>query len=135
MRRILIVDDQANVRELVRQVLEMWDEDLEIEEAEDGLQALFALGQRTYDLMVCDIQMPNLDGVGVLQKVRQTPYHHDLPILMLTGLKDEDNITEALRKGATSYLTKPFNVTELLTALEECTQWDMRNHPMSLPRS
>ena len=134
MRRILIVDDQANVRELVRQVLELWDEALEIEEAGDGIEALHTLGQRTYDLMVCDISMPNLDGVGLLEKVRQTPYHHDLPILMLTGLKDEKTIAEALRHGATSYLTKPFNVADLIKALEECTQWDMRDHPMSVPR-
>ena len=135
MKRVLVVDDQACVRDLVKQVLEMWETEVDVEEAEDGIEALHILARCTYDLMVCDIQMPNMDGVALLERVRKIPYHHDLPVLMLTGMKDERSITTALKQGATSYLTKPFNVAELLDALTACTDWDLRDHPMMIPKN
>ena len=125
MRRILVVDDQSVVRELVKQVLDLWADDIEVREAEDGLQALDLLSKVTFDLIVCDINMPNLTGVGMLEQVRKMGYHGDLPIIMLTANAHEENVTEALRLGATSYVTKPFNVEDLLGALNACSEWDL----------
>ena len=133
MRRVLVVDDQACVRELVKQVLEVWEDDqVEVETAEDGVEALHVLGTRTFDLVVCDIAMPHLNGVDLLGKVRQMQYHHDLPILMLTGLGDEVTIAKVIAKGATAFLTKPFNVKDLLDALSTCADWDLRHHPLRM---
>jgi DNA-binding response OmpR family regulator len=113
----LVVDDQAVIRELVKEALELWREGLEIEEAEDGMEAIVNLECRQYDLMICDVKMPVLDGIGVLKKVREQASTRDLPVIMLTGETDPEQIVGALNLGATSYITKPFNLDELLSAL------------------
>ena len=118
IKKVLVVDDQACVRELVKQALELWDEDISVEEAEDGIDALVNLECRDYDLMICDVRMPQLDGFGVLQKVREMESTKAMPVIMLTAEDGPDNIFGALKLGATSYLTKPFNVAELLEILE-----------------
>ena len=132
MRRVLVVDDQSVVRYLVKQVLELWDGHVEVQEAEDGLEALHILGTATFDLVVCDINMPNLSGVGLLERVRKMGYHQNLPIIMLTSRTGGEDIAEAMRLGATGYVTKPFNMEELLEVLNACSDWDLRKAGVSL---
>ena len=80
-RRVLVVDDQACIRELVKQTLELWDEDLEVEEAENGMEAVVCLECRDYGLMICDVCMPVLDGFGVLKKARGMESARNMPIM------------------------------------------------------
>ena len=120
-RRVLVVDDQPCIRELVKQTLELWDEDVEVEEAENGMEAVVCLECRDYGLMICDICMPVLDGFGVLKRARGMESARDMPIIMLTAEAEPENILDGFQLGATSYLTKPFNFQELLDTLDAQT--------------
>lgn len=112
MKKVLIVDDQDVIREMVRDVLEDWDETLCIDEEDNGFTALARLEKQAYDLLICDVKMPELNGFEVLHAVRtQRP---ELPVIMLTAEADAASIVRGATLGATSYLTKPFNADDLI---------------------
>ena len=119
MRRAMVIDDQETVRSLVRQVLETWDAELEVEEAIDGFDAMVNLECRPYDFLVCDVRMPQMDGIELLSRVRALPAYAHTPILMLTAEDEPERIFGAFSLGATSYLTKPFNYEDLMQALKD----------------
>jgi len=101
----------ATNRELIKQVL--LGHQYTVEESVEGLDALEKIKNNGFDAVLLDIMMPNLDGFGVLEQVRQDPACKLLPIIMLTTLGAPEDIARALEKGATDYITKPFNATEL----------------------
>lgn len=118
MKRVLIIDDQPVLRGLVRDILEDWDYPLYLEEEENGLHAIVNLECRDYDLLICDIMMPEMNGFEVLQKIRNWQWNPNVPILMLTGETDPESIARGAALGATGYLTKPFNSQELREAVQ-----------------
>jgi len=118
MKRILIVDDQPVLRAMVRDILEEWSTPLQVSEAESGPEALVYLQSEPFDLVICDIKMPVMDGFEVVQKIRAGSLNPGLPIILLTAESDPDSIARGASLGATSYLTKPFNETELVEAVE-----------------
>jgi DNA-binding response OmpR family regulator len=103
---------------LVKQSLDLWDEDLDLEEAENGMEALVCLECRDYHLMICDVSMPVLDGFSVLTRARAMESSRNMPIIMLTAEAEPEQILHGFNLGATSYLIKPFNVQDLLDALD-----------------
>jgi len=107
---ILLVDDEENLHEALKLNLEM--EGYEVTSAYDGTQALKAIANEYFDLIVLDVMLPNIDGIGVAETVRVN--NLDTPILMLSA----DRIL-GLKKGADDYLTKPFNLEELLLRVEK----------------
>lgn len=117
-RTVLLVDDQKSVRAVVRQVVEQWDPQAHILEASDGFEALEKVESDRPDLLICDVCMPEMTGFEVLQAVRDQPSTWDLPVIMLTGEKDDASLAEGYRRRATSYVTKPFNLQDLLQALD-----------------
>ncbi len=117
MKRVLIIDDQPVLRALVRDILENWPEQLYIEEAEDGIDAIVNLECRDYDLLICDIKMPQMDGFEVVQKIRAWSWNPQVPIIILSAEADPESIARGAALGATSYLTKPFNEQELVHAV------------------
>lgn len=116
MKRVLIVEDQPLLRSMVRDILEYWPEQLYIEEEENGLDAIVNLECRDYDLIICDVMMPEMDGFEVVRTVRGGTWNPEVPIILLTAECDELSIVRGLTLGATSYLTKPFNESELVHA-------------------
>ncbi len=111
---ILIVDDEEIIRSLLLTLFER-DGRYEAETAEDGLEALAALERRVYSLIITDLQMPNLGGLGLLRKLRET--HPQVPVIVFTGYGDMQDAIEALRLGAVNFLRKPFELREILPSV------------------
>jgi CheY-like chemotaxis protein len=110
--RILIADDDRQMRRLVRGLLER--EGHEVTEASDGLDALDAIESGQFDLMVLDIDMPRLDGLGVLEELRARVMTSGVPVIVLTARTD-DTEAQVLDLGAQDYLTKPVQPQSLLS--------------------
>jgi CheY-like chemotaxis protein len=108
--RVLIADDDPQMRRLVRAVLER--DGTEMFEAKDGLDALEAIAQHRLDLIVLDMDMPRLDGLGVLEELRASVATAQIPVIVLTARSDETE-SRALDLGAQDYLTKPVRPTAL----------------------
>jgi DNA-binding response OmpR family regulator len=113
--RILVIDDDAVVRQLVKDVLEM--EGYEVHVAEDGFAGLRALEAAKPDCIVLDVMMPGLDGHGVLQRIRSGLGRH-LPVVMLTAAADDNQAWRAWSEGVDYFLSKPFEPEELLRFLD-----------------
>jgi len=107
---ILLVEDEENLHETLRLNLEM--EGYEVTSAFDGSEALHKVTNEYFDLIILDIMLPELDGVSVTESIRVN--HNDVPILMLSARNTSADKVLGLKKGADDYLTKPFNLEELL---------------------
>lgn len=115
MAEILIADDDEIIIDLIRFRLES--EGHTVVAASDGEAVLAILGERTPDLIVLDKMMPIISGMEVLRIVKNTPGMQDIPVIMLTARKGEEDVVAALNAGASDYLTKPFMPQELLTRI------------------
>lgn len=116
MKRVLIVEDQEDIRELVRMTLEL--EDLEIEEADNGDAALAQAARSKPDLMLLDVMMPgSLDGYQVCQRIKGDPQGRKTKVVMLTARSQDSDRKTGMQAGADGYLTKPFSPRQLLTVV------------------
>ena len=113
--KVLIVDDEPDVRALVRSALSYARQDLTAIEAADGDEALAMIHAERPDLVVLDLALPKRDGFAVLEQVREKT---DLPIIVLTARGLEEDKIKGLRLGADDYLTKPFSPRELVARIE-----------------
>jgi DNA-binding response OmpR family regulator len=113
MSRVLVVDDDHTVREVVVSYLRAARHD--VDEAVDGEQALAMLGERPADLVVLDLMLPGIDGLEVCRRVRETS---DVPVIMLTALGSETDRVVGLERGADDYVTKPFSPRELVLRVD-----------------
>ncbi|WP_442798728.1 chemotaxis response regulator CheY [Pantoea vagans] len=110
--RFLVVDDFATMRRIVRNLLK----DLgfnNVEEAEDGQDALNKMQQTPFDFVISDWNMPNMDGLELLSKIRSTPDWSAMPVLMVTAEARKENIIAAAQAGASGYVVKPFTAAIL----------------------
>ena len=108
-RRILLVEDDETVREVVRTYLQ--DAGYIVDEVGDGFSAIDLIAERLPDLIVLDRMLPGIDGVEVCRRIRA---EHDIPVIMLTALGATDDRIDGLEAGADDYLTKPFSPRELV---------------------
>ena len=115
MHRILIVDDSATIRKMVRASLQTL-ESPEFIEAATGLEAIEQLALAHVQLIVLDLNMPDMHGLDVLKFVRRQQQYQNLPIVVLTTRGDEASRQSAEQAGATTYLTKPFSPQVLAAA-------------------
>jgi two-component system, chemotaxis family, sensor histidine kinase and response regulator PixL len=116
MSTILIVDDSVHVRRYLAGFLER--NGYRVEEAKDGQDAVDKLkGGLQPQAVICDVEMPRLDGYGVLSEVKSEPKFVDLPIAMLTSRSNDKHRNLALKLGAAAYFSKPFNEQEMLQTL------------------
>jgi two-component system chemotaxis response regulator CheY len=113
MRRILVVDDSPTMRRMVMTSLKSLG-NVQVGEAGSGLEAIERLALAPVDLMILDLNMPEMHGVEVLQFVRSHKTYRLLPVVVLTTRGDETSRAEAMSAGATDYLTKPFQAEDLL---------------------
>jgi CheY-like chemotaxis protein len=114
---VLVVDDMAVVRRMVCQMLQHLGVMGDIHEAGDGQEAWEILRQRPYDLVVCDINMPRMNGLELLRRLRTTPQYQTTPFLMITGEVSEDIVAASAESEVDAYLLKPFKISSLETRL------------------
>ncbi len=117
--KILIVEDQADVRATLQDVLEI--NGHEVLAAEDGVEGV-KLAAQTPDFIFCDVQMPKLDGHGVLAAIKQMPGVCDVPFVFLTARAERAQQREGMALGADDYITKPFSEKDILDAIAARTQ-------------
>lgn len=111
-KTVLTVDDDSSVRMLIRAALKNL-KSVRVIEAEDGLAGLQAIEEHHPDLVILDVVMPRLDGINTLQKLRSDPGYADIPVILLTGVKDKAKLLPLLQNQSTEFLPKPF-IIELL---------------------
>jgi DNA-binding response OmpR family regulator len=114
-KRILICDDDPLLVDLLS--FRLAAKGYEIETAEDGAEAISSLERSRPDAIILDAMMPVIDGYEVLRRIRETPSTSDIPVLMLTARRQEDDIVGALRLGANDFMVKPFIPEELMARL------------------
>jgi two-component system, sensor histidine kinase and response regulator len=114
--KILVIEDEANVRENLVELLEA--EDFEVFSAKNGFEGISLAQEHQPELILCDITMPELDGYDVLSNLRQDPEIAITPFIFLTAKAAADEIRQGMNLGADDYLTKPFTRQELLTAIQ-----------------
>ena len=114
MDRILVVDDEVAIRDLIKEVLQL--AGFEVSTCEDGLTALNLIRREKFDLIILDVNLPKLDGFALLQKVRQSAPAQ--PIILISARTDKEDITHGLRLGADDYIRKPFGIEELVLRVE-----------------
>jgi DNA-binding response OmpR family regulator len=114
--KILVIDDDASIRMLVADVLEV--EGYDVSTAEDGYAGLRAIEASRPDCVVLDVMMPGLDGHQVLQRIRATDGGPDLPVVMLTAAADDAQAWRAWTEGVDYFLAKPFDPDELVRYLD-----------------
>ena len=115
-RKVLLVDDEDSLRKVVKDLLER--DGYIVSEARDGVQALDQVDRVGPDIIVLDLNMPGLDGYGVLSHLRSRPATADIPVIVLTAKSDEDNEVRVFEMGADDFLTKPFRARALSARLE-----------------
>jgi cyclic di-GMP phosphodiesterase len=112
-RKILAVDDENDILLILKTALK---DDFDVETAQSGPEALQAIDESgAPDLIILDLMMPEMDGMEVLVKLRQLPMTAQTPVIFLTGVSDKAKIREALDKGTSYYIVKPFNYHDLIS--------------------
>jgi type II secretory ATPase GspE/PulE/Tfp pilus assembly ATPase PilB-like protein/CheY-like chemotaxis protein len=113
---VLLVDDEDDLRRVMRDLLER--EGFTVQEARDGVQALDEVDRHAPDIIVLDLNLPGLDGYGVLSHLRSRPATRDIPVIVLTAKGDEENEVRVFELGAADFLSKPFRARALAARLE-----------------
>jgi two-component system, NtrC family, nitrogen regulation response regulator NtrX len=113
MARILIIDDEKSIRRTLREILEY--EKYQVDEAADGIEGLNMIQKEKYDIVLCDIKMPKMDGIEVLDKIMQLSA--DIPVVMVSGHGNIETAVEAVKKGAFDFIAKPLDLNRLLVTI------------------
>ncbi len=116
MKTILVAEDHAVNRELVKEILQS--AGYAVLEAADGEEVLLLLQENRPDLILIDLQMPKLDGVGTLRRIRANPEWRTLPVIACTAFAMENDQEQAMKDGFDGYLSKPITIAGLLAAVE-----------------
>jgi len=118
VKRILAVDDSRTMREMVSLTLKT--AGFDVAEAEDGKDALRVLGEgNKFDLVITDLNMPEMDGFGIIEQVRASSHHKFVPILILTTEADAQKKERGKALGATGWIVKPFNPEKLVQVVNK----------------
>lgn len=113
--RVLTVDDSASMRALLNHALSS--HGFDVAQADDGISALEWLAANEADVVITDINMPRLDGFGLIERLRAGSRHRDRPILVLTTESSEEKKARARSAGATGWIVKPFDPDKLVSAV------------------
>jgi len=113
MGKILIIDDERSIRNTLKDILSF--EKHHVDTAEDGIIGLKMIEENEYDVIFCDIKMPQMDGIEVLEKIIET--HPEIPVVMISGHGNIDTAVEAIKKGAFDYIAKPLDLNRIMVTL------------------
>ena len=116
-KKVLIVDDSAAIRQSISFVLEQGG--YEVVEACDGMDALSKLPSPPVQLIITDVNMPNLDGIGFIKKVREIASYKFVPVIVLTTESQNSKMEEGKAAGATGWIVKPFSAEKLLSVVKK----------------
>jgi excisionase family DNA binding protein len=106
-RTVLVVDDEPNIREIVRRLLNELDANLKVEEACDGYEAGIKIGSLNPDLVIMDVMMPRVDGISLCRSIRENPKTEHVKVLAITAFPEQDNVKKMYDAGADLCLIKP----------------------------
>ncbi|SNR14954.1 sigma-54-dependent transcriptional regulator [Tenacibaculum jejuense] len=115
MSKILIIEDEAAIRRVLKKIISEENDSYQVEEAEDGLAGIELIKNNDYDLVLCDIKMPKMDGVEVLEKAKKIK--PEIPMVMISGHGDLDTAVNTMRLGAFDYISKPPDLNRLLNTV------------------
>lgn len=115
MSKILVIEDESSIRRVLVKILSEENDGYVVEEAEDGLRGIEILKNKDYDLVLCDIKMPKMDGVEVLEAAKKIK--PEIPFIMISGHGDLDTAVNTMRLGAFDYISKPPDLNRLLTTV------------------
>jgi two-component system chemotaxis response regulator CheY len=118
MQRVLIIDDSSATRAYIRAALES-DTDLEVTEATSGFDALRILPRSRFDLLLVDINMPNINGLELISFIRRSETHRETPLMIISTEASERDRARAMELGANAYLAKPFTADGLIEAIRK----------------
>lgn len=110
-KTILIAEDSPSVRKFITLALKI--KGYRVLAAQDGMEALEILPKEKIDLLITDLNMPNIDGFKLIRSIRENPEYKDIPIIILSSLAKDEDINAGLAAGANSYLIKPFNTKRI----------------------
>eukprot|EP00353_Schmidingerella_taraikaensis_P014415 CAMPEP_0185594578 /NCGR_PEP_ID=MMETSP0434-20130131/75494_1 /TAXON_ID=626734 ORGANISM="Favella taraikaensis, Strain Fe Narragansett Bay" /NCGR_SAMPLE_ID=MMETSP0434 /ASSEMBLY_ACC=CAM_ASM_000379 /LENGTH=128 /DNA_ID=CAMNT_0028222035 /DNA_START=24 /DNA_END=406 /DNA_ORIENTATION=- len=113
MGKILVVDDERAIRRALREILEF--EEFEVDEAENGKQGLDKAKAEQYDVIFCDIKMPEMDGMEVLDGLLKAKV--DAPVIMISGHGNIETAVQAIKKGAFDFIEKPLDLNRILVTI------------------
>ena len=129
MEKILVVDDELNMQMVLKAMLQK--EGYEILTASDGMEALKILKANPVAVVVTDLKMPRLDGMGLLEKIQDS--YPDIPVIMITAHGTVSTAVEAIKKGALDYITKPFDQDDLKNIIHKAVQTRRLNEAKVFP--
>ena len=118
MANILIIDDEKAIRKTLTEILAF--EGHKIEEAADGEEGLKKFVEKSFDVVLCDIKMPKMDGIEFLEKAKQ--HNADIPVIMISGHGNIDTAVDAVKKGAYDYISKPPDLNRLLITIRNASE-------------
>lgn len=117
MPRILVIDDERAIRNTLKEILEY--EKYQVDLAENAAKALELMGQNEYDIALCDIKMPEMDGIELLPRLLEL--QSDMPVVMISGHGNIDTAVEAIKKGAYDFIEKPLDLNRLLITIRNAS--------------
>mgnify|MGYP001419658586 CR=1 FL=1 len=120
MSKILIIEDEESIRRVLVRILNEEDSNFEIYEASDGKKGLESISKEKFDLVLCDIKMPKIDGIELLQRTRKK--NSSLPFIMLTGHGNIETAVESMKLGAYDFISKPPDLNRLITSVRNALE-------------
>ncbi len=117
MKQILTVDDSGSIRQMVCFTLRK--AGYEVTEAVDGKDGLDKCGRQKFDLVITDLNMPNMDGIQMIAGIRKQPGYGFIPVLMLTTESQAEKKDQGRKAGATGWIVKPFNADQLVAVVQK----------------
>ena len=120
MSKILIIEDEEPIRRVLVRILKDEDSSFEIHEASDGKKGLELINNDSYDLVLCDIKMPKVDGIELLQRTRKT--NSTIPFIMLTGHGNIETAVESMKLGAYDFISKPPDLNRLINSVRNALE-------------
>jgi len=118
MANILVIDDERPIRSALREILEF--EKFKVDEAEDGLAGVSLIKKNTYDVILCDIKMPKMDGIEVLGKIMSLGT--DAPVVMISGHGNVETAVDAIKRGAFDFIQKPLDLNRILVTIRNAME-------------
>lgn len=118
---VMAVDDSATVRKFVSVALSM--QGFSVVTAKDGMDALEKLPHANVDLLITDLNMPNMDGFELIRALRENPVYKELPVIILSSLSDEGSKGKGMELGVGSYLVKPFSLEKIQYEVSKYVSW------------
>lgn len=119
MKSVLIVEDSATTRAMIKAVIEDMGEDFSALEASTGFEALKLLPQESFDLIITDINMPDVNGLELIHFVKTNPNYNHIPMVIVTTERSSEDKERGLALGASAYVTKPFKTEELQEVIDK----------------